>query len=174
MSQAIGGVNNLTLQWPVTCNSKARTRSNGKGKTVKVVEREKGKQKKNVGFGEKKRKEPVWQCVQGCGACCKLDKGPTFATPEEIFDDPSDIELYKSMVGADGWCKHFDKSTKTCSIYDDRPYFCRVQPDVFQTLYGINKRKFDKEACSFCKDTIKAIYGADSEVLDRFNKAIRN
>ncbi|KAL8508906.1 hypothetical protein ACS0TY_016201 [Phlomoides rotata] len=64
-----------------------------------------------------KRKDPVWQCVQNCGACCKLDKGPTFPSPEEVFDDPSDIELYKSLVGQDGWCIHYDKSSRKCSIY---------------------------------------------------------
>lgn len=47
----------------------------------------------SVGFGMSKRKEPLWQCVEGCGACCKLDKGPSFATPEEIFADPTDIEV---------------------------------------------------------------------------------
>ncbi|KAI3771506.1 hypothetical protein L6452_02671 [Arctium lappa] len=40
------------------------------------------------------------------------------------------------------------KSTRTCSIYADRPYFCRVESDVFEALYGIDKRKFNKEACS--------------------------
>lgn len=42
-----------------------------------------------AGFGTKK-KEVVWQCIKNCGACCKLDKGPTFPSPEEIFDGPSD------------------------------------------------------------------------------------
>lgn len=50
----------------------------------------------SVGFGIEKM-EPLWRCVQGCGACCKLDKGPDFATPEEIFDDPSDVEVYYSL-----------------------------------------------------------------------------
>lgn len=45
------------------------------------------------GFGGKK-KDPLWQCVQNCGACCKLDKGPTFPLPEEVFEDPSDVEVY--------------------------------------------------------------------------------
>ncbi|KAJ8452923.1 hypothetical protein Cgig2_014686 [Carnegiea gigantea] len=172
MAQAIGGANIQTALWAVRC--KARSSPNGKGKTVKVPEREKG-QRNHGGFGHKeKKKEPLWQCVKGCGACCKLAKDPTFATPEEIFENPSDVELYKSMIGADGWCIHYDKNTRTCSIYDDRPYFCRVQPDVFQNLYGINKRRFNKEACSCCQDTIKAIYGANSEELDKFNKAIRS
>jgi hypothetical protein len=46
----------------------------------------------SVGFG-RRRKEPLWQCVEGCGACCKLDKGPSFVTPEEVFSDPLDIEV---------------------------------------------------------------------------------
>ncbi|KAL8504587.1 hypothetical protein ACS0TY_015956 [Phlomoides rotata] len=123
------------------------------------------------GFGGK-RKDPVWQCVQNCGACCKLDKGPTFPSPEEVFDDPSDIELYKSLVGQDGWCIHYDKSSRKCSIYAERPYFCQVEPEVFDTLYGIEKKKFNKEACSCCIDTIKTVYGKHSEELDKFNRAI--
>ncbi|KAL8193325.1 hypothetical protein R6Q57_026906 [Mikania cordata] len=126
-----------------------------------------------AGFGAKK-KEALWQCVKNCGACCKLDKGPSFPTPEEIFDDSSDIQLYKSLVGSDGWCIHFEKSTRTCSIYDDRPYFCRVEPHVFETLYGIDKNKFNQEACSSCIDTIKAVYGSQSEELDKFKIAIRS
>lgn len=46
----------------------------------------------SLGFTSNK-KEPVWQCVKSCGACCKLDKGPSFPSPDEIFDDPSDVEV---------------------------------------------------------------------------------
>ena len=31
-----------------------------------------------------------WKCASGCGACCKLDKGPDFPTPDEIFADHQD------------------------------------------------------------------------------------
>ncbi|KAL3536341.1 hypothetical protein ACH5RR_004802 [Cinchona calisaya] len=127
----------------------------------------------NLGFG-KKKKEPLWQCIQNCGACCKLDKGPTFPSPEEIFDDPSDIQEYKSLIGPDGWCIHYEKVTRKCSIYADRPCFCRVEPDIFETLYGIDKKRFNKEACSCCIDTIKAVYGSKSAELNNFNQAIWN
>ncbi|ERN03352.1 hypothetical protein AMTR_s00003p00245120 [Amborella trichopoda] len=130
--------------------------------------------KKNiVGFGGG-RKEVQWKCIEGCGACCKLDKGPSFATPEEIFDDPHDVSLYMSFIGPDGWCIHYEKTTRKCSIYSERPYFCRVEPQVFLTLYGINEKRFNKEACGFCRDTIKDIYGARSKELDNYNNAIRN
>lgn len=123
------------------------------------------------GFGGKKR-DPVWQCVQNCGACCKLDKGPSFPSPQDIFDDPSDVQLYESLIGPDGWCINYEKSTRKCSIYAERPYFCRVEPEVFDLLYGISKSKFNKEACSCCTDTIKAVYGIDSEELQAFNHAV--
>lgn len=119
------------------------------------------------------RKE-LWRCVENCGACCKLAKGPAFATPEEIFTDPSDIEHYKSLVGPDGWCIHYEKSTRTCSIYSDRPYFCRVEPDIFKKLYGIENKMFNKEACGCCRDTIKAIYGSRSKELDNFNRSVKD
>ncbi|KAJ6924161.1 hypothetical protein NC652_017454 [Populus alba x Populus x berolinensis] len=125
-----------------------------------------------TGFGTSK-KEPSWRCVEGCGACCKLAKGPAFATPEEIFTNPTDIELYKSLIGPDGWCIHYEKSTRKCSIYPDRPYFCRVEPDIFESLYGITKKKFNKEACGSCRDTIKEIYGSHSKELDSFNRSLR-
>ncbi|KAM1094567.1 hypothetical protein ACFX2B_009426 [Malus domestica] len=127
----------------------------------------------SVGFGAK-RKEQKWQCVEGCGACCKLDKGPSFATPEEIFTIPSDIELYRSMVGEDGWCVNFDKSTRKCSIYDERPYFCRVEAEVFHSLYGFSEKKFNKEACRSCRDTIKSVYGPHSKELVNFNSAVES
>ncbi|KAL0826659.1 hypothetical protein Bca101_050336 [Brassica carinata] len=89
------------------------------------------------GFYGRTANEQTWQCIESCGACCKLAKGFAFATPDEIFDDPDDVELFRSMI--------------------DRPYFCRVEPEVFKTFYGIEEKKFNKEACSCCIDTIKTI-----------------
>ncbi|XP_021637939.2 uncharacterized protein LOC110633572 isoform X2 [Hevea brasiliensis] len=100
---------------------------------------------KNKTRPQAKRNEQLWRCVEGCGACCKLAKGPSFATPEEIFTDPSDIELYRSLMGPDGWCIHYDKSTRKCSIYPG--LHSSIPPYVFLSLYGIGKKKFNKEAC---------------------------
>ncbi|XP_057427945.1 uncharacterized protein LOC130721206 [Lotus japonicus] len=126
-----------------------------------------------VGFGGGK-KETSWNCVEGCGACCKLQKGPSFLAPEEIFTDPSHVEQYKSLIGPDGWCIHYEKSTRKCSIYSERPYFCRVQPEVFKSLYEIKEKRFNQEACRFCQDTIKSIYGSNSKELSNFNKSVRS
>ncbi|GFZ02319.1 hypothetical protein Acr_15g0009270 [Actinidia rufa] len=80
----------------------------------------------------------------------------------------------EALIGPDGWCINFDKTSRTCSIYSDRPYFCRVEPEIFQTLYGIDKKRFDKEACSCCRDTIKVVYGSKSKELENFNHTIKS
>jgi Fe-S-cluster containining protein len=38
------------------------------------------------------------------------------------------------MVGADGWCIHFDTGGRRCRIYDQRPDFCRVEN--LMSLFG--------------------------------------
>ncbi|KAF7080675.1 hypothetical protein CFC21_084710 [Triticum aestivum] len=123
---------------------------------------------------EKPKRVVRWRCATGCGACCKLDKGPEFPTPDEVFADfPDHLQLYKSMIGPDGWCNNYDKSNRTCNIYEDRPFFCRVEPKVFEEFFGVPRSKFDREACSACVDNIKMVYGQDSPELGNFKRAIR-
>ena len=48
-----------------------------------------------------------------CGACCLgLDQYPD--------------EEMRALAGPDGSCKHLGPDRKTCTIYDTRPDFCRV------------------------------------------------
>eukprot|EP00252_Welwitschia_mirabilis_P018362 TRINITY_DN4080_c0_g1_i2.p1 TRINITY_DN4080_c0_g1~~TRINITY_DN4080_c0_g1_i2.p1 ORF type:complete len:201 (-),score=16.42 TRINITY_DN4080_c0_g1_i2:642-1193(-) len=131
-------------------------------------------QRKKIKGRETKSKDKAWTCISGCGACCKLAKGPLFDSPEDIFDNPKDIALYRSLIGPDGWCIHYQKDTHTCSIYNERPYFCRAKPDVFNKLYGIETDKFIEEACRACRDTITAVYGSKALELERFNETTRN
>lgn len=35
-----------------------------------------------------------------------------------------------------------------CSC-SDRPYFCRAEPEVFKSLFGVKEKNFNKEACRF-------------------------
>ncbi|GJN31555.1 hypothetical protein PR202_gb19966 [Eleusine coracana subsp. coracana] len=123
---------------------------------------------------EKPKRIVRWKCASGCGACCKLDKGPDFPAPDEIFaDHPDHLEVYKSMIGTDGWCTNYDKSTRTCNIYEDRPFFCRVEPKVFDEFFGVARSRFDREACSACVDNIKMVYGEESTELKNFKRLIR-
>lgn len=57
--------------------------------------------KTNTVDGKKgsKRTESTWQCASGCGACCKLAKGPAFPSPEEIFsDDPDNLQVFLEIL----------------------------------------------------------------------------
>lgn len=112
--------------------------------------------------------------MKHCGACCVLDKGPDYPPIEEILCDPAEAASYRSMVGADGWCINYDKPSRSCKIHDDRPRFCRVEPEMFKALYGIEENDMDKEACGFCQDQIRSVYGGRSKELKTFQRVVRN
>lgn len=112
----------------------------------------------------------TWHCVKQCGACCHLDPADrpdleTYLTPEELL-------LYFSMVGEDGWCIHFDSALRECRIYAERPRFCRVQPDVFFDLYGVEPEDLNDFAIECCQQQIAGVYGDRSLELLRFNRDV--
>ncbi|KAG6403727.1 hypothetical protein SASPL_135955 [Salvia splendens] len=115
-------------------------------------QRQKPATKTSHGFGRQK-KSPVWQCVEKCGACCKLDKGPTFPSPEEIFDNPSDVEIVRTFA---------ELSQRFLILY----MLSMVVDSFFRE--SINAHL----AFSCCADTIKTVYGANSQELEKFNNAI--
>ena len=71
---------------------------------------------------------PQWQCISQCGACCRLAPEERAEALEALND--ADQATYLSMVGADGWCIHYDSGGRRCRIYEDRPRFCRVSSMV--------------------------------------------
>ena len=77
-----------------------------------------------------------------------------------------------SMVSQDGWCIHYNKSQRSCTIYDERPSFCRVQADTFGQLYGIEPNELNDFAIECCEQQIDGIYGNISPEMDRFYEAI--
>eukprot|EP00850_Spirogloea_muscicola_P011689 SM000073S21465 [mRNA] locus=s73:396546:397232:- [translate_table: standard] len=83
------------------------------------------------------------------------------------------MHLYKSLVGPSGWCIHFDRSSRTCRIYDKRPRFCRVEPEVFKDLYDVDEQDMDATACNFCRQSIRDVYGGRSKELKSFQRIIR-
>ncbi|XP_027775264.1 uncharacterized protein LOC107031193 isoform X3 [Solanum pennellii] len=97
--------------------------------------------KTTSGFNSR-NKEPNWQCIQNCGACCKLEKGPNFPTAEEIFDDPSDIEIV--------------------------PTFVELNLPSLRHSMGLKRKSSTRKLA----DTIKAVYGSTSKELENFNAAI--
>ncbi|MGK7899169.1 MAG: YkgJ family cysteine cluster protein [Xenococcus sp. (in: cyanobacteria)] len=118
----------------------------------------------------KTRKEK-WRCVENCGACCHLD--PQDRPDLAVYLSSEDLELYLTMVGEDGWCINFDHQTRKCTIYEQRPRFCRVQPDTFQDMYEIDITEFNDFAISCCRQQITGVYGKNSPEIDRYNQKVR-
>lgn len=112
----------------------------------------------------------TWQCVKQCGACCHLDPGERPDVYEYL--SPQELELYLSMVGEGGWCVNFDKKTRECRIYANRPRFCRVEPEVFQDLYDIDPEELNDFAIECCHQQIEGVYGERSREMLRFVKAV--
>ena len=111
----------------------------------------------------------TWKCVSNCGACCQLQ--PEDRPDLEEYLTPEELQTYLSMVGKDGWCIHFDHQTRRCAIYNQRPQFCRVQPDTFQRMFGIEPEALNEFAIDCCHQQISSIYGSSSPEMEQFDQA---
>ena len=111
-----------------------------------------------------------WRCVKNCGACCYLD--PTERPELEEYLSTEELKHYMSLVGADGWCINYDSLKRECRIYPERPRFCRVQPDTFKELYGIEPEELNEFAIECCQQHIGDMYGDRSLEMLRFNHAV--
>ncbi len=106
-----------------------------------------------------------WSCLAGCGACCRLAPDERIEALEAL--DDHDAETYIKMVGKDGWCVHYDQRKRICTIYSDRPAFCRVSnmADFFQ----IDPSQFDAFAIRCCYEQIESTFGCTSDEYTRFD-----
>jgi len=114
-------------------------------------------------------KMACWGCAEKCGACCYL-KPAERELLDEWLPDAADRALYESMVGDDGWCVHYDKVERLCTVYDDRPQFCRVDADKWQETLGLHEAELARTAREACKDWIGSVYGAKSDEMLRYQQ----
>lgn len=114
-----------------------------------------------------------WACVANCGACCYLapSERPYLM---DYFDDPEDLATYNGMTGDDGWCVRYDKTARACTVFEDRPWFCRVEGETFGKMYGVTPPEMDKFCTSCCREQIGDVYGALSKEMTTFNLAIKH
>ena len=76
------------------------------------------------------------------------------------------------MIGPDDWCKHFDKENRMCTIYDQRPSFCVVDPKKYKTMFDVDQEDLN-DFCKFCcTEQIADVYGEESEEMERFENVI--
>jgi uncharacterized protein len=111
---------------------------------------------------------PNWLCVNNCGACCHLD--PSERPDLEEYLSKEELELYLSMIGEGGWCINYDRSRRKCNIYEQRPRFCRVLPETFEQMFGVEPEGFNEFAIECCHEQIAAVYGEDSEEMQRYDR----
>ncbi len=109
--------------------------------------------------------------MKGCGACCKIGDYDAEVL-RGMLKDEKDVTDYISMIGEDGWCRHFDFTERNCSIYEERPRFCRVEPDVFHDLYDVDEADLDEFAIDCCIDQIGDIYGTESKEIEAFMRSV--
>jgi uncharacterized protein len=112
----------------------------------------------------------TWLCVKQCGACCHLD--PSDRPDLADYLSPAELQQYLSMVGEDGWCINFDSIARECRIYADRPRFCRVEPEIFQDLYGVEPEDLNDFAIDCCRQQIDAVFGDRSLEMLRFDRQV--
>jgi hypothetical protein len=118
------------------------------------------------------RSGPSWRCIEGCGACCRLDPGQRPEALEAL--SPEQREQYLALVGSDGWCIHYDSGGRRCRIYDERPDFCRVA-NLISLFGGSEAEPTDDDALAIhcCLQQIRSEYGGRSREMKRFLRAHR-
>ena len=109
-----------------------------------------------------------WKCVDNCGACCKLEPHERIEALEALSAKEQD--LFLSMVLSDGWCRHYDKDKRICSIYETRPNFCNVK--YLAKLYNVKDENKNVFAIKCCKQHISHIYGKRSKEMTSFKLSL--
>ena len=113
----------------------------------------------------------TWRCVKNCGACCHLN--PADRPDLDQYLLPEELEIYLSMVGEEGWCINFDHINRECLIYEQRPRFCRVEPNIFKQMYGVEAAEFNDFAIDCCRQQIKGVYGKNSEEMEHYDEEVK-
>ncbi|MFM9072639.1 MAG: YkgJ family cysteine cluster protein [Cyanobium sp.] len=112
---------------------------------------------------------PRWQCISGCGACCRLD--PALRPEALAMLDGEQQQINLAMVGKDGWCIHYDTGGRRCRVYATRPDFCRVS--TILAMMGVKDNEADALAISFCRQQIRSETGGRGKVMKRFQRGLR-
>ncbi|HGY5552716.1 MAG TPA: YkgJ family cysteine cluster protein [Prochlorococcus sp.] len=110
-----------------------------------------------------------WQCINNCGACCRLDPYQREEAIEAL--DDKQRKTYFEMVNLDGWCKHYDSGGRRCRIYDSRPEFCKVSS--LKSLFHLSPSELDLFAIDCCRQQIRSVYGGRSTELRKFERNLR-
>ena len=110
-----------------------------------------------------------WQCIKTCGACCRIHPQERIEALEVLNE--AQLKVYLEMVGEDGWCLHYDRASRRCRVYEERPDFCRVSS--LAKFFNISDEETDQFAIQCCLDQIRSVYGGRSNEMKRFKGSLR-
>jgi len=117
---------------------------------------------------------PHWECIKGCGACCNIG-GYDADILDELLFEKDDVALYNTMVGDDGWCVNLDPTSKACTVFEDRPWFCKVEQMATRN-FNVAPEDVPQFANECCQYHIDLVYGDDSDnnsdVMRRYEETI--
>lgn len=116
-----------------------------------------------------------WSCVKNCGACCYLSQEDRPYLSDLLTEE--ELIVFHDLIGSDGWCRHFNKATRSCNIYEDRPSFCRVKTWLAEKADGFGVDTSDKDevdafCAACCREHIRDVHGADSPEMQRFDEQV--
>ena len=81
---------------------------------------------------------------------------------------------YNQMRLEDGWCRNFDKVSRLCKIYDNRPEFCKVDRNKFRQIYAVDEDAIDDFCIYCCRSQISDVYGRHSLEAKSYEDAINS
>lgn len=70
-------------------------------------------------------------------------------------------------------CTHYDKTARACTVFADRPWFCRVEQESFKRMYDVEAHEMDRFCTGCCREQIGDVYGSASAEMLTFNMAIK-
>ncbi|CAM9989749.1 unnamed protein product, partial [Phaeothamnion confervicola] len=62
---------------------------------------------------------------------------------------------------------------RACTIYEERPDFCRVTQVTFNRMYGVGVEEMDRFCTECCREQITDVYGKASPEMIKFNTALK-
>ena len=75
--------------------------------------------------------------TQGCiGLCCSVfELYDMEGYPEPSDEEAAFIDDMLIPVGEDYTCRHWDQTSKLCTVYEQRPSMCRTYPDGIPCIW---------------------------------------
>jgi len=119
--------------------------------------------------------DSMWKCVDGCGACCYL--APDDRPYLEDLLSADQLDTFRGLVGPDGWCIQYNRTGRSCNIYESRPVFCRVKTWLSSKAPGFgvdvaDTMQLDTFCSHCCREHINDVYGMESDEMRRFDEAV--